>query len=91
MSCLLATSSYHNNPDAVYDFNVDIEDIAARDEGLKKLARLMVNVYADEMWRATSDEQIDVRILSGGLTNNIFLLTNLVNSSKVVARVYGTY
>lgn len=77
---------YHNNPKACLDFTVPLQsgsadEVEIRDDALRKVAKAIVAGW--------SKAEISIEILQGGLTNNLFLLCNQVDYSKVIIRIYG--
>jgi len=76
-----------NNPDAVLDAIVESysENGSAAEESVKSVVR---SILQDSDWHAADDE-IEVSLLTGGITNILYLVSHKLSDRKVIVRVYG--
>lgn len=82
---------YLNNPDSVFNHTISVdqsEDDLHR--AIKDVVREMI--CADDcnsLWSACSNESMTVSTLTGGITNVLFMVTNVATGEKVIVRLYG--
>ncbi|RYH20722.1 hypothetical protein EON65_22605 [archaeon] len=88
--------AYANNPHATYPLGIDIS--LSNDDLYRDIKNVVRNVMCaneavskDETWTLARDEDISVKVLSGGLTNSLFLVSNnIATDAKVILRTFGT-
>lgn len=86
-------SIYEENIDQTLDISVPLLGYNNKEEifsTLKKISKIIV----EKEWKDIDDEDINVSILTGGITNNLYLLSLKENINKsqithLIARVYG--
>ena len=81
---------YKNNPSNICDVLVDtsVDEIELH-KAIKDLVKTVLVSEPNSTWAAVADECLDVSAICGGITNVLFLVSQLNSSEKVIVRLYG--
>lgn len=78
--------TFLNNPDVVLDEVIDLDQ--PEDKLFPRIVEVIRTIVGNE-WSTASSESVNIKKLTGGITNILFIAENKVNNAKVIVRIYG--
>lgn len=81
------SESYRNNPRKVLDVTVPLGTAPTDVEFIAKIKLVTTSIV--EGWMGHSKNEIKITVLSGGLTNALYIVEDTLLSQKVIVRLFG--
>lgn len=86
-SVVVAMSKFFNNANEVLNKRVAFGSVG--DELKQSVLPVVREILDDKAWIDAADEDVTITMITGGLTNILYLVHNTVSEQKVIVRVFG--
>lgn len=80
-------SRFYNNANEISARSVSFGSVG--DELKSSILPVVREILEDQSWTDTLDEQITIAMITGGLTNILYLVHNTATDQKAIVRVFG--